>query len=65
MSSIAENIKQRLLREIMGSGQPQLFLWYVQDALEEIEDELEFHIKEQAAQDEFMDAMEEGNDGVD
>ena len=39
MSFIYENIRNWLLKEIMESGDPYLFLPYVQDALEEIVEE--------------------------
>jgi len=40
MGFIYENIKKWLREEVANSGDPQLFLWYIKDALEEIEDEM-------------------------
>ena len=41
MGFIYTNIKKALHEEIMNSGNPRLYLWYVRDALEEIEEEIE------------------------
>jgi len=47
MSFIKENIKKWLEEEIYSSGNPRLFLWYIKDALDEIEEEMDEELAQQ------------------